>query len=65
MHALRRRRLNENEVAVALEQFGPVWEARAKEYLAISDTGVVGLRRRLNQAYREAVEEAVSGPQHR
>jgi hypothetical protein len=27
MHALRRRRLNEDEVAAALEQFGPVWEA--------------------------------------
>ena len=27
MHALRRRRLNEDEVAVALEQFGPVWES--------------------------------------
>jgi site-specific DNA recombinase len=27
MHALRRRRLNEEEVAAALEQFGPVWES--------------------------------------
>jgi site-specific DNA recombinase len=27
MHALRRRRLDEGEVAVALEQFGPVWES--------------------------------------
>src|SRR5262249_37182748 len=27
MHALRRRHLNEEEVAAALAQFGPVWEA--------------------------------------
>jgi site-specific DNA recombinase len=27
MHPLRRRRRNEDEVAVALEQFGPVWES--------------------------------------
>jgi len=43
---------------------GPVFEARANENLANSDTGVVRLRRRLNQAYRDAVEQ-VSGPQHR
>jgi hypothetical protein len=33
---------------------GPVEEARAKENLALSDTGVVRLRRRLYQAYRDA-----------
>src|SRR5204862_3505870 len=27
MHSLRRRRLNEEEVTAALEQFGPVWES--------------------------------------
>lgn len=35
---------------------GPVEEARASENLALSDTGVVRLRRRLNQAYRDAEE---------
>jgi len=35
---------------------GPVEEARAKENLALSDTGVVRLRRRLYQAYRDAQE---------
>ena len=35
---------------------GPIEEARAKENLALSDTGVVRLRRRLNQAYRNAEE---------
>jgi phenylpropionate dioxygenase-like ring-hydroxylating dioxygenase large terminal subunit len=34
---------------------GPIEEARATENLALSDTGVVRLRRRLNQAYRDAV----------
>jgi hypothetical protein len=35
---------------------GPVEEARANENLAVSDTGVVRLRRRLNQAYRDMEE---------
>jgi phenylpropionate dioxygenase-like ring-hydroxylating dioxygenase large terminal subunit len=33
---------------------GPIEEARTKENLVLSDTGVVRLRRRLNQAYRDA-----------
>lgn len=35
---------------------GPIEDARRKENLALSDTGVVRLRRRLNQAYRDAQE---------
>jgi phenylpropionate dioxygenase-like ring-hydroxylating dioxygenase large terminal subunit len=43
----------DRDVMVAL---GPVREARTKENLALSDTGVVRLRRRLNQAYRDAAQ---------
>ena len=35
-----------------LELLGPVGQARTRENLALSDTGVVRLRRRLNQAFR-------------
>jgi phenylpropionate dioxygenase-like ring-hydroxylating dioxygenase large terminal subunit len=35
---------------------GPIEEARRTENLALSDTGVVRLRRRLSQAYRDAQE---------
>jgi phenylpropionate dioxygenase-like ring-hydroxylating dioxygenase large terminal subunit len=33
---------------------GPILQARSKEILALSDTGIVRLRRRLNAAYRAA-----------
>ena len=39
-----------------LAGLGPIDEAWSKENLAVSDTGVVRLRRRLKQAYRDAQE---------